>query len=299
MSDNKDIPMEWIEISFEIHPSAEEALCAFLFDMGCSGIVQEDFGNTIIKAFIPFGENFEGIRRKISLFLAEVRLIFPEIPRPAVNFSEVEDADWESNWKRFFKPEMVTPELLIQPAWEPVTRAKEYRIIRIDPGPAFGTGKHPTTRMCLNAMERVVREGPWDMLDVGTGSGILAIYGALLGAERITAIDNDDEALRWAERNIALNDRAEKIELSSVPVEDLEGNFSLLTANLILKDILLIIRHLSRLTRPMGWLILSGILGHQAPEVEAALDKHGFHSKEFLNMDEWVCIFARKTERVK
>jgi ribosomal protein L11 methyltransferase len=295
---SKNSPVEWLEISFDIHPLAEEALCSFLFDIGCSGIVQEDFGNPSIKAFIPFEANFEDVRQKIHLFLSEVSHIFPEITPATVEFSTVEDVDWGIRWKRFFKPELVTPVLLIVPAWEPVPEMAEYKVIRIDPGPAFGTGQHPTTRMCLNAMEKVIPEFSWDMLDVGTGSGILAIYGALLGAQKITAIDIDNEALRWAARNISLNKLTGKIDLSSVPLEQLMGNFSLLTANLIFKEILRTIKHLSRLTRPMGWLILSGLLWNQIPEIEVVLDKHGFSLKEIMDMEEWSCIFARKAAEV-
>jgi ribosomal protein L11 methyltransferase len=296
--ENEKSPAQWIEISCDIDPLAEEALCSFLFQIGCNGIIQGNFDDPSLKAFIPFEEDFEGVRQKIFLFLTELRHIFPEISPPAVTFTQLKDTDWGIRWKRFFKPELVTPELLIVPAWESVPETQGHKIIRIDPGPAFGTGQHPTTRMCLNAMEKVDPGHPWDMLDVGTGSGILAIYGTILGARKITAIDIDDEAVRWAARNISLNKLTGKIDLSATPLSNLRENFSLVTANLIFKEILEIIQDLSHLTRPMGWLILSGILVDQIPEVEDSLDKHGFSFKHVMKREEWSCIYSRKAAEV-
>ena len=115
---------------------------------------------------------------------------------------------------------------MIVPAWEPMPDAVDGHVIRIDPGPAFGTGQHATTRMCLEAMEKIHFPKTWTMLDVGTGSGILATYGAQLGASKILAIDIDPEALRWAERNIQINDLSEFIDLSNTPLEQVKGTFS-------------------------------------------------------------------------
>ena len=157
----------------------------------------------------------------------------------------IEDQDWSTSWRQFFRPQRITERLTVLPAWMPEPPSCGEWVIKMDPGPAFGTGQHPTTRLCLEAMERLSPQGPWTMLDVGTGSGILAIYGARLGAKRILALDTDPEALRWAERNMDLNALTGSIELSSLPLETQTGTFSLITANLTLETILELLPYLS------------------------------------------------------
>jgi ribosomal protein L11 methyltransferase len=143
-------------------------------------------------------------------------------------------------------------------------------------------------------MEELSLAGPWTMLDVGTGSGILAAYGALLGAERVLALDMDEEALRWAKKNIRLNDLTDAVLLSTKPVEALKGTFSLLAANLFLKEILRLLPHLTRLLKPGGWLILSGMLRGQVHEVEEALGSLPYEAVRRLFQKEWACTVSRK-----
>jgi ribosomal protein L11 methyltransferase len=285
---------QWLELSFEIDPVAHEALSAFLFDLGCEGIFSEDSSQQLYKAYFPFQGDLENIQNKINGFLQKLEHIFPEVHSPKVIFSKIEGLDWNRQWKRFFRPDRVTKGLTIFPAWEPIPKGMEGHLIRIEPGLAFGTGQHPTSRMCLEAMERVSLPASWTMLDVGTGSGILAIYGAKLGATRVVALDVDPEAIRAAEGNIRLNHLSGAIELSSVPLEKLKNRFSLLTANLTLGVILELFPHFSRLSDPGGWLILSGLLIDQARDVQADFSKYGFSEYETLHQAEWACIVARK-----
>jgi ribosomal protein L11 methyltransferase len=150
--------------------------------------------------------------------------------------------------------------------------------------------------MCLEAMERVSLPGSWTMLDVGTGSGILAIYGAKRGASRVMALDVDPEAIRSAEGNIRLNHLSGAIELSSMPLEELKDRFSLLTANLTLGVILQLFPHFGRVLDPGGWLILSGLLADQAGDVQDSFPKYGFSEYEALHQAEWTCIIAKKID---
>ncbi len=170
----------WLEISIHLPPVAHDPLSAFLFDLGCSGIVSEDFQDHTLKAYLPFQEDLEDIRSRIEVFLQNLKEVFPEAHSPKWTLKKIEDRDWSRNWRRFFRSERVTLGVMIVPAWESLPPSFEGHVIRIDPGPAFGTGQHPTTRMCLEAMERLQISPSWTMLDVGTGSGILAIYGAIL-----------------------------------------------------------------------------------------------------------------------
>jgi ribosomal protein L11 methyltransferase len=292
---NREHP-RWLEISIHTHPVAYEALSAFLFDLGCEGVITEAFQDRTVKAYLPFHEDVEKIRNRINLFLRHLKKIFPEIPSPVLSFKEIEDQDWGTSWKKFFRPQRVTQGLMVFPAWESVQSSLDCQVIRIDPGPAFGTGQHPTTRLCLEAMEKAQLPGAWTMLDVGTGSGILAIYGAMLGAARVVAIDTDPEAVRWAEKNIALNALSKEIELSSRPISDWRDSFSLLAANLIVGTILEMLPDFSRVLASGGWLILSGILREQVKEVEEGFDEYALHKAQLLYQEEWACLIARKID---
>jgi len=172
---------DWVELIFHAHPLAQDALSAFLFDLGCTGLVTEQ-GDHELKAYLPLPADLDGVRGRVVVYLQSLEDLFPAMPKVEWSLQTFRKEDWSRTWRRFFRPDRVTPGLMILPAWEASTTPFKGRVIRMDPGPAFGTGQHPSTRMCLQAMEDVALSGPWTMLDVGTGSGILAAYGALLGA---------------------------------------------------------------------------------------------------------------------
>jgi len=285
---------EWIEISINTDPVAHEALSAVLFRLGCAGVVTDNCGDGIVKAYFPLPANPEKARETISSSIRELADYFPHIPPPLVLFGSIQDQDWGRNWRRFFRAERITPSLTIVPAWEPVPKDTGATIIRMDPGPAFGTGKHPSTRLCLRAMELVAKPRPWDLLDVGTGSGILAIYGSMLGAKRIKALDIDEDALHWAGKNLRLNDLGGKVAFSSRPLAELKEDFFMVTANLLLNTILHLIGHLSRVVKPGGCLILSGLLESQVDLVSPFLQERGFIQEKTLSQEDWACLLARK-----
>ena len=285
----------WIEIGIHIHPVAHEALCAFLFDLGCEGVVTADFEDHQIKAYLPFHEEIEGVRTRIETFLHRIEQIFPESGPAKITVGRIEDRDWGTAWRQFFRPQRITPRLTVLPAWMPETTSPGEWVLKMDPGPAFGTGQHPTTRLCLEAMERLCPQGSWKMLDVGTGSGILAIYGARLGAEAVLALDTDPEALRWAQRNMDLNRVTGSIELSLLPLETWTGTFSLITANLILETILDLLPFFPRLMDRGGSLVLSGLLKEQVPRVIEEIDRHPLGNVEVRSLEEWACITAERS----
>jgi len=284
----------WLEISIQIPPVTHDSLSAFLFDLGCTGIVSEDFQDHTFKGYLPFQKDLEDIRNRIEVFLAQLREIFPEAHSPKWVFKKLEDQDWHTNWRQFFRPDRVTSRLMVVPAWEPLPPPFEGHVIRIDPGPAFGTGQHPTTRMCLEAMENLHFSPPWTLLDVGTGSGILAIYGAILGAEGIEAIDLDSEALRWARHNIELNGLSGTIEVFDKPFEEYVDSFSLIVANLILDEILKLFPHFGRCLNLGGYLVLSGLLTEQVGGLRKVLGEYGFVEGETIYQEEWGCMVCNK-----
>lgn len=238
----------WLEVAIDAAPELKDPLGAFFFDLGATGVVWEDFGNRTLKAYLPLSESPEDIQNRISIYLNELSLIYPHLPAAGYKLERIQNQDWQKGWQRFFSPVHVTQNLLILPIWEnPPPHVEQSHIIRIDPGPAFGTGQHGTTKMCLQAMESLKTEGSQTLLDVGTGSGILAIYGALLGYEKIEAIDVDPEAVRWAERNIGLNGAEDAIMLHGTEIEAIKGRFSLVCANLVLGELIRLMPAFSRL----------------------------------------------------
>ena len=283
----------WLEISIDVNPVAHDAVSAFLFDIGCEGVVLEDLIAYKLKAYLPFQKDLESIRSRIELFLQNLTDIFPETSASKLKIIEIEDQDWGISWQRFFHADQVTQNLMVIPSWEPVPSPLKCHIVKIDPGPAFGTGQHPTTRMCLLSMERACFKGSWTMLDIGTGSGILAIYGVKLGADRVVAIDIDPEAVRWAKRNIELNDLSIEIQLSSKPLSDWEETFSLITANLMLKTILDLSPYFPGVLATDGRLILSGLLRDQVKNMEERLFEYGLYKEHVIYKEEWACLTAR------
>jgi ribosomal protein L11 methyltransferase len=324
-------PPEWLEILIEVHPVALEAVSAFLFDLGCHGVVLGEKGKPFLKAYLPVTERFEEIQSRLEVFLGRLKDFFPEAAQFSLHFSRIKDEDWSLSWRRHFHVERITETLTIAPVWEPVPQAHRGMVIQMDPGPAFGTGAHPTTRMCLRAiedfqhllspplvhphscpppsrgrdlsscrtasMQEFGAAGHWTMLDVGTGSGILAIYGAKLGAKTVLAIDTDPEALRWAQRNIDLNQSSTSIELSSKSVGEVNNVFSMLVANLTRDTLLELLPDFKRLLEKDGTMILSGLLQEQVKEVEKPLRLLGLKEIQVITQAEWACITAKKRNR--
>jgi len=301
-TDNKDCPSRqndppgWIELAIEVHPAAQEAVSAFLFDLGCKGVVLGEKGGFCIKAYLPASDQFETLRSRTEVFLRGLKDFFPEAAEASFRFSRIQDEDWSLTWRRHFHVERITERLTVVPVWEPVPTAAGGIVIRMDPGPAFGTGAHPTTRMCLERMEQVHPPGAWSLLDVGTGSGILAMVAVKLGAARVLAIDNDPEALRWAAQNIEGNHCSALIDLSSEPIGELTGEFSVLVANLTRDTILDLLPEFKRLLDKHGTVILSGLLQEQVQEVRKSLARLGFDEIQVTTQAEWACITARRME---
>lgn len=290
---------DWIEVTLETDPVTHEAVSDFLMDMpGCAGVLVDESEAPVLKAYLPGeGASTEGLGLRIEAFLSRLAGFFPDAGPSAFRLDRIRDQDWRTAWRKHFRPEQVTPGLLILPAWDPVPSKPPGLILRMDPGPAFGTGSHPTTRMCLQAMEEFVPKGPFSLLDVGTGSGILAMYGVLLGASPAAAVDVDEAALRWAGWNLELNGLEEAVQLSSKPLDQWKTPFSIVTANLALDVIMDLMPCFPRVVDPGGILVLSGLLMEQVTLVTPALAGKGFSMVGELGSEEWACIVAERHEQ--
>jgi ribosomal protein L11 methyltransferase len=287
-------PFFWTEISIRIDLQAREALVAFLYDLGCSGIVSEGNRDEIIRFYLPLDQKLDHFKTSFAHFNQRIAEIFPDLQTPVLTINRIENQDWSENWRGFFKPDRITPNLVVFPAWEPVPKEMRAHVIRMDPGPAFGTGQHATTRLCLTAMEDIPSPSSKSMLDIGTGSGILSIYGARLNMGRIVGLDLDPEALEWAKQNIELNGVTEKIMLSAKPVEEWRETFNLIVANLTRDTILELLPHINRLLDKDGSIILSGILIDQERDIEAGLSTSSLRKEMVRFQGEWICLQAKK-----
>lgn len=286
----------WLEISINAPLVAHEALNAFLFDLGCQGVVLTESPEPHLKGYLAAPFDTRSLQTQLQFFIEDLQNIFPEAELVQWTLSEIKTEDWAGNWKQFFKPDKITPRLMIVPVWEPIPPDPPEWIIKMDPGPAFGTGQHATTRMCLAALETISLKPNGTLLDVGTGSGILAIYGVKLGAGHVTALDNDPEALLWAKRNIEINQVSDQITLSDQPLAQVTARFPLMIANLILGTILELAPHFAPRLDPDGRLVLSGLLKDQAPEVEAVMKTQGLVLEKTMRQKDWVCLVFKRPE---
>ena len=210
---------------------------------------------------------------------------------------ELAEEDWADNWKKYFEPARITHDLTIVPSWTDYEVTTGEKIIKLDPGMAFGTGTHPTTKMSLFALEQVLRGGE-TVLDVGTGSGVLSIASSLLGAKEIFAYDLDDVAVRVAQENIALNAGTENIHVAAGDLlkgVDIEAD--VIVAN-ILADILVnLTDDAYRLLKDEGYLIMSGIISEKWNLVRESAEAAGFFLETHMIQGEWnACVFKKTKE---
>ncbi|MFN8445187.1 MAG: 50S ribosomal protein L11 methyltransferase [Caldilineaceae bacterium] len=268
----------------------------------------------IVKTFIKPGERGETIRKQIEEGLWYLSRIYP-IPQP--EFKEVKEEDWANAWKKYYKPLRIGERIVLKPSWEEYNPEPNDLVIELDPGMAFGTGLHPTTRLCVAALEEYVHPGD-SVLDLGTGSGVLAIAAAKLGATDILATDIDPIAVRTAIENVEINgymvDRAANtesairnpqstisvsIQQSSVPT-GVVGHFCILVAN-ILAEVLTNLFDSKYdnvpLAEPLaanGVMILSGILDVKAPMVIDAAKRHGLTLVDQKQETDWVALIFKR-----
>lgn len=206
--------------------------------------------------------------------------------------NQVRDEDWAENWKKFYHPLVVGTRLVICPSWEDFTPKPEQLVVILDPGSAFGTGYHWSTRLCLEFLESALAEGAAvDVLDMGTGSGILAIAAHKLGVRSIIAIDNDPVAVKVARENLALNSVPGTVELADKPPA---RAFGLVTANLIASLLIEMAMDLHNALEPGGRLICGGIIKEREAETVAGLTGAGLKLVDVKRQEEWVSLLLQR-----
>ena len=278
----------WLQVSIRVGARDLDALSDFVIERGSPGVVIKRGG---LDAFFPSSRRNGALRREVRRFIAgRLRAA------PRVEWKRVRPENWQHSWKRFIKPSRVGKSFWVTPPWLTPPRFRRRRVIVIEPGMAFGTGTHGTTRACMEFLEVVRgRAGAekFTVLDVGTGSGILAIAAAQLGAAKIYAIDNDPVALEVAAANLRANDVAEKVLLSEKPLNFIRQRFTVVVANLTAETIDGLAAALQKRVASNGYLILSGLLHRQAP----AIARHfagNFRVLERRRKREWTSLLLRR-----
>lgn len=287
------INSHWL-VAFSVARGLEEQTSALLFDLGSTGIVTvaESADTVTLEAYFESKTDTSEIRQKLE---ADFQRIGCRDSLTGFSISAVPEQDWMQKWKEGFEPIRIGERLLVAPSWK-LPKEKEGRVvIQIDPGMAFGTGTHETTRLCLEAIERHWRGG--SLLDVGTGTGILAIAATLLEpGSRVVAIEVDPQAVDVARENLVINDVLGSVELLEGQPGVLAGEkFDVVVANLTAEVIIDLVEDLDRCVAIRGSLILSGILEELAEDVEKALAACGLRTIERREAGEWCALVALRT----
>jgi ribosomal protein L11 methyltransferase len=302
--------MNWLEVSLTVNAETAEAVSEVLARFAPNGVAVEatrftvtpddhgvPVGDVIVRAYLPADEALENARARLEESLWHLGQI---LPLPTPSYTPIVDQDWSEAWKKNFQPIRVGKRLMIVPAWLNPPLRPEDVALRIDPGMAFGTGTHPTTQLCLAAIERHLKPGQ-RVIDLGTGSGILAVAAVKLGSGPVQACDIDAEAVRVAKENATLNGVADAIHIARGSLAELlaEGQHApFVLANILATVIVrLFDQGLAALVEPGGLIVLSGILDSQAYEVRAALQIHGLNFIAQEQIEDWVAIIAAKSAK--
>ena len=321
--------MKWLAIHIDTSPAGLEPVSAMLEDLGIQGLVIEDEGD--FRDFLEHNRQYwdyvdEELDRSMAgkcrvtfyvedgdqgfttvaaarIAMADLKKAHPEYAPLIMTIDGIEDADWENNWKAFYKPMEIGERLIVIPDWEE-TDPRGRVALRMNPGLTFGTGSHATTRLCLQALEKLVKPG-MKVLDLGCGSGILSIAALLLGADRAFACDIDEKAVNVAYENAALNGvgrdrytvRSGDVTSDQKLRREMGGGWDVVVANIVSDVIIALAPTVGELLAEDGVFICSGIIDDRAEEVKGKLEAAGFAISESRSSEGWFSFTCRMAER--
>lgn len=287
--------MDYCEIRLTIPPDALEAVSNLLVEADTGGVVIDDEHTAVLRAYLPRDERLATRLQSLRQSLSDLVAFFPGLSEMQQEERTVHEEDWANAWREHFHPTRIGERLVVAPTWEDFLPGPKDVVIRLDPGMAFGTGTHPSTILCLRALEELIPPAT-RILDIGTGSGILAIAAALLGATNVVALDNDPLAVRVARQNVADN----RVEVS-VHYAELGGmlqsgavSADVATANLTASTLVPLSADIARSLRPGGIVVASGIVGSGADEVEQAFAAQGLHVVRTERLEDWIALWAQR-----
>lgn len=305
----------WIEVKVVTKPDALEMVQGIFYGLDVKGVAIEDprdilereqgpltwdFADinilehggkaAMVKGYFSVEDDMEEIIEYIKSKLIEIKDMGVDIGEGTVEYIKVNEEDWANNWKKYYKPTKIGENIVVKPIWEEY-EANGEMVIELDPGMAFGTGTHETTRMCVEALEENVKEDT-TVFDIGTGSGILAIAAAKLGAKKVIGVDLDPVAVDSAKENVSFNDLNNIEILYGNLMDVVTGKADLVVANIIAEIIVVLADDVKNFLVPGGLFITSGIIRERRELVETKLKEKGFKIKEVKEQGEWLCVIA-------
>ncbi|MEE2708156.1 MAG: 50S ribosomal protein L11 methyltransferase [Gemmatimonadota bacterium] len=287
---------DWVEIIITVTQDTEEAIANLLCELGSNGVVMdagEEVDSRTVAGYVPAGDRIQDKLRSIRTLWQGLCDLGLANGACQVAVRSVPMSDWTS-WQARFKPIDVSDRIVIKPPWAPVRKRENQVVIEIVPGLAFGTGEHETTQLCLHALEECMAPGD-RVLDTGTGSGILSIAAAKLGADRVVAVEVDDVALEAALENVQRNGVANDISLylGSVDHPSVTGPFRVIVSNTETRTIRTLLSDFRRLLEPDGVLVLSGVLQEESEALSRDIEAQGFSLMKAAVMGEWWSCVVR------
>lgn len=308
--------MQWAEVSVDTSHEATDLVSEILQELGAAGVVIEDpalLNEYIrsglwdytdlkeseetevvrVKAYWALDEELEGKLQNLSERLASLAQHGIDKGAGAVSWKAVADEDWAETWKEFFHTEKIGARTVIKPTWEEYEAKAGEIVVELDPGAAFGTGQHATTSLCIRALEDLVRPG-MTVFDVGTGSGVLAIVAAKLGAKRVEAVDFDPVAVRVARENVRQNGAEDVVHTErSDLLKSVAGEADLIIANIIADIIVRLFGEVKGSLAAGGTMLLSGIIEDRLADVVEAAGRHGFSVEKIEQEKGWAAVIVK------
>lgn len=307
----------WIEVRVITKSEALEPISGIFYSLDCKGVAIEDpedilgreqgpltwdFADinvlehkgkvAVVKAYFAEEDNIEDVLAYVNERLVELKEMGLDLGGAKVEHEKMHEEDWANTWKQYYKPSKAGEKIVVKPIWEEYEAKDNELVVDLDPGMAFGTGTHETTRMCIQALERYVKEES-TVFDVGCGSGILAIAAAKLGAKLAVGVDLDPVAVESSIENVGYNNLDNIEILHGNLVEVINGKADIVVANILAEIICILADDVKRVLKEGGTFITSGIIHDRVDMVCEKLEATGFEVVEKNRDGEWNCIVAK------
>ncbi len=305
--------IQWAEIICTVPEEMAESVADLLMELTGNGVSienrQVDTFNIddiareklkSVKGYHPADDELDGVVERIGEYMAAIGPDYPGFAFVAPTVTLLHEEDWANSWKSNFKPTRIGRRLVMKPSWEDYSPKDGDIVLELDPGMAFGTGTHGTTRLCLEAIEELVcaggafSRGNDRVLDVGCGSGVLAIAAVLFGAREVTAIDIDPVAVEVTLENAAVNGVSDRLSASTTPLVEIVGEHAIVLANILAEELVKMSGELASRVAPAGYLVLSGILAEREQFVIDGFAHLPLTLQGVTRQDEWVCLVLRR-----